>query len=131
MNTSQGTWWDFSPTPGAVGEARHLVAETLTKWGVVDRDLIEDVVLIVSELVTNAVIHGRKPINMSLYVEGECVGGTVYNQGAEFDLPSLAGDDDEGGRGLRIVAAYATKWGIDPDGVDEDAGHAVWFQRCW
>ncbi len=58
----------LEPTPQAAGEARHFVAEVSRRWGI--DDVIDQVTLAVSELVTNAVLHARTNIDVELCVIG-------------------------------------------------------------
>lgn len=84
--------------------------------------------LIVSEVYTNAVLYGLPPITLRLHVTGRCLGGEITDHGAVFvpGPPSTVGDE-ESGRGLQIVAALSTCWGIDP----QQSGKVVWFTKCW
>jgi len=61
----------LEPTPRAAGEARRFVAEVSRRWGT--DDAIDQVVLAVSELVTNAVLHARTNIDVELCVIGAAV----------------------------------------------------------
>ena len=58
----------LEPTPQAAGAARHFVAEISRRWGI--DDVIDQVTLAVSELVTNAVLHARTNIDVELCVIG-------------------------------------------------------------
>lgn len=58
----------LEPTPQAAGAARHFVAEVSRRWGI--DDVIDQVTLAVSELVTNAVLHARTNIDVELCVIG-------------------------------------------------------------
>jgi anti-sigma regulatory factor (Ser/Thr protein kinase) len=91
-------------------------------------DLVDDVLVMVSELYTNAVRYGAAPITLRVRIAGRCLGGEIADRGAYF-VPSVrpAEDDQENGRGLQIVAALSTRWGVDP----QHDGKVVWFHRCW
>lgn len=108
--------------PGRVAEVRRWLAGFLASQEAV-RLLVEDSVLVVSEMVSNAVLHTRsghpggevavlaafRPDLLRLEVTDQ---GDVHPPGPQ---PSVAADPDqlsEGGRGLEIVAALATEWGI-------------------
>jgi anti-sigma regulatory factor (Ser/Thr protein kinase) len=85
----------------------------------------------VSELVTNAIRHGQTPtggdITLTLCVTGRCVHGEVCDHGDGIPRQVCAGDDGEGGRGLFLVAAYTTDWGVSPL---SSGGKRVWFDIC-
>jgi anti-sigma regulatory factor (Ser/Thr protein kinase) len=109
----------------SVPAARRSVRELLDTWHL--PHLTDDAVVIVSELVTNAVQHACKGI-------GEYVELTVrWRDGAlcievadswEWDMPSPCNPtpDELGGRGLLLVDALAEEWGIRPRQV----GKTVW-----
>ncbi|WP_344056394.1 ATP-binding protein, partial [Sphaerisporangium rubeum] len=114
--------WDLPDDRGAVCKGREIVRAVLREWGL--DELIDDAETIVSELYTNALRHGVAPYTLSLRVAGRCLGGEVTDHGPLFVPPQLPADDDqEHGRGLRIVAAYSTGWGVDP----AEVGKVVWF----
>ncbi|QNE26001.1 ATP-binding protein [Streptomyces sp. INR7] len=108
-----------------VRPARQFAAETLHAWGVTCRH--DDVLLCVSELATNALLHGVPPgrgyrLRMLRY-EGT-VRVEVHDSGS--GRPRIAGRDPgaEGGRGLLLVAAVADRWGA----VARLPGKAVWCE---
>ena len=78
-----------------------------------DQALI-DATLIAAELVNNAVLHGQGRITLRASLRPQTVRVEVIDQGSGT-APAIrerAGHWDDGGRGLRIVAALATRWGI-------------------
>jgi anti-sigma regulatory factor (Ser/Thr protein kinase) len=106
--------WTLPPDTTAPGVARRIVASALTSW----RDPA-DVVLIASELVTNAVQHGSPPIVLGLSIAPARARVSVMNaRGESATQPRIvaAGADEPDGRGLVIVAALSTEWGWKPDG---------------
>jgi anti-sigma regulatory factor (Ser/Thr protein kinase) len=109
----------------APAEARAWVARALP---VLPREVSEDVLLVVSELVTNAVRHGGSSIELVLSVLPDCVRVAVTDSGAA--LPVVAGGqpaiDRPTGRGLLIVAATARDWGIDRAATEQ--GKTVWAE---
>ncbi|MEA2169629.1 MAG: serine/threonine-protein kinase RsbW [Solirubrobacteraceae bacterium] len=87
------------------------------------RRRISDLALVVSELVTNAIVHGRGAITLKLQRDGELVRGEVVDQGGGFEREIRErGPDDVGGRGLMIVESLSSRWG-----VYEGTTH-VWFE---
>ncbi|WP_372409293.1 ATP-binding protein [Streptomyces luteireticuli] len=115
--------WSFPAEAGAVRTARTLVRDTLREWGL---DAVTDVtVLLVSELVTNSLRHATGPIGVRMYPRA----GHVLQVEVSDPLPDpprerAAASDDEGGRGLQLVALASRRWGTRP-GVN---GKTVWFE---
>ena len=84
--------------------------------------------LLVSELVANAIVHGRlnhgEPIALQVYLGSDAVRVEVHDAGPGFDT-ELAERElmDPSGRGLVLVAKMAQRWGVEPGG-----GATVWFE---
>ncbi|MFJ9025991.1 ATP-binding protein [Streptomyces sp. NPDC102259] len=94
--------------------ARRAVCTTLAEWGV-DGGTVDDILLVVSELVTNAVQHAAPPLTLSLLRSSEDAVRVEVCSGGCAPSPVLRSADDEPeehGRGLTIVAALATVHGI-------------------
>jgi len=111
--------------PRAVAPARHFLTDTLTKWGVAD-DAIDNAVLCLSELITNAVIHTGADCELRVVLDDGVLTTTVRDGGSSVvvdprhvTLDPLAVH----GRGLQIVDACSTRWGSELDAV----GMTVWF----
>jgi PAS domain S-box-containing protein len=111
----------LEPTGSAVADARHLVLDYL-RGRDLPAHLLADAVLATSELVTNAVLHGRPPVDLRLRVEGADVLVEVRDQATYQPRKLRPDEEDEHGRGLQIVAALSTRWGTR---ATED-GKAVW-----
>src|SRR3954447_9640253 len=100
---------------------RHSIADDLV-GNAVTRESIDDVVLVASELVGNAVIHAgdgtADDLRVSWEVEPGAVVVRVADPSGQLPEPRSADDAVTGGRGLAIVAAIATDWGVhrSPDG---------------
>ncbi len=118
--------WDIPCAPEAVGEARALVRDTLTAWGM--PALADDAELIVSELVTNALRHGAAPVVLTLSAIGPAALACAVADGGP-KLPKLdrqpPGPDAIDGRGLGIVRALARGLGVWPD--SGGIGKTIWF----
>ncbi|NHC47570.1 SpoIIE family protein phosphatase [Motilibacter aurantiacus] len=112
---------DVPPDRSAVIDARHFVASTLTLWGVAP-DRQDDVILLVSELVTNAIVHGRPPVELRIRHGADVVVLEVIDSAAYYPRRMRPTEDDEHGRGLQLVSLLADRWGTRPTG----SGKAVW-----
>ncbi|MEU9482026.1 SpoIIE family protein phosphatase [Streptomyces sp. NPDC048191] len=103
--------WDIAPDAGEVARARSLVCDQLVTWGV-DEAASFVVELVVSELVTNAIRYGGAPVSLRLIREREH-GLIVEVSDGGHTSPHLrrAAMEDEGGRGLFLVAQLTQRWG--------------------
>jgi hypothetical protein len=108
-------------TPGAGAEsvqvARDFTAATLRRWGVADRR--EDIVIVMSELLTNALRHTlpcpgawpRWPVRLGLLQPGPWLLCAVSDPSDEIPEPREPGWTDETGRGLHVVESLCDEWG--------------------
>jgi anti-sigma regulatory factor (Ser/Thr protein kinase) len=93
------------------GVLRSQVGKILTKWG--QEDLADRVMLTVSELLTNALLHGRtESLILRLDIEGCRLRLSVPDANPAPPNLALADADDENGRGICLVAAFADAWGF-------------------
>ncbi|MFD7703112.1 SpoIIE family protein phosphatase [Streptomyces caelestis] len=114
--------WRLAPEPSEVGRARAVVREQLYDWGL--PKLADSAGLLVSELVTNAVLHSHaRPVALRL-VRGDTLLCEVEDD--DHALPTLidARPGNESGRGLRVVSTLARQWGTSRTA----AGKSVWFE---
>lgn len=77
--------------------------------------LAPDALLVVGELVTNALVHGGSPVRVSLTAGEGRVRIAVTDPGGGMPEPMVVGPEAIGGRGLAIVDAVADEWGISFD----------------
>jgi len=109
--------------PEQVAEARRLVAGYLRDRGEEDGEVA---VLLVSELVTNAILYGHGPLELRAHTEGSALRIEVRDQ--EPASPPVLRADAElteiGGRGLQLVDTLADRLGWST----EDEGKVVWFE---
>src|SRR4051812_49749366 len=85
---------------------------------------VDDAVLMISELVTNAVRHTRTILLVLVTIEDHTLHVDVTDDNPTLPAPPNPEHDATGGRGLRIVDALATRWGITPT----KEGKTVWFE---
>ncbi|WP_241837511.1 ATP-binding protein [Streptomyces sp. CB02115] len=100
----------FRPDPRWVSETRRTTAAFLQRVPVPE-PLVSDIVLAVSELVTNAIVHGDGDVCLRVSVGGQEVRVSVSDQSPERAVLVQAEDDRESGRGVLLVAAFAQAWG--------------------
>jgi anti-sigma regulatory factor (Ser/Thr protein kinase) len=108
-------------TPESVGHARSAVRNAVA--GRHD-DVAELSVLLVNELVANAIVHGVGAISLAMESRPDCLRVVVSDEGDALPVLRDPSPTAEGGRGLSIVNALATRWGVDP----ADGGKSVWFE---
>jgi Histidine kinase-like ATPase domain len=115
---------------GAVRAARHFTIATLRQWDVTGRS--EDIALVVSELLTNAVRHAapgasgtasRSPIRLGLIQPGPCILCAVADPSQLVPVPREPDYLAETGRGLHVISALSDNWGYTSPGT---AGKVVW-----
>lgn len=119
---------------GAAAQARALTRDRLRRWAV--GQLTADATLLVSELVTNAVLHARTEVTLTLAVADGVLEVGVADGAAHLPVPRDGTDPQgrragprpirwtaEGGRGLHLLETLAESWGV---AVGAD-GKQVWF----
>ena len=113
----------LGPVTTSARSARRFVGRALHD-AQVEPGVFETVVLLTSEVVTNAVLHACSPIDVTVEIGSAAVRVQVCD-----DLPGLSEKPDRsrhGGMGLVLVAAMASHWGISARG--DAAGKSVWFE---
>jgi anti-sigma regulatory factor (Ser/Thr protein kinase) len=114
--------------PGAVAAARHAIEQLAERTGL---PRVEDLRLLVSELVTNSVIHGGAGpddrVRLTVVRRNGHVRVEVCNEGGGWSeptrSPSLDSAEPPGGWGLMLVGEIADSWGISVEGPTR-----VWFE---
>ncbi|MGQ4413680.1 ATP-binding protein [Streptomyces sp. SAS_269] len=145
---------EIRPDPAEVGRARRWARSRLSGLGIgADEPLAETLVLLVSELVTNAVVHTGRPAVLRLSLPGRTPGTAadtaadaagpagatgpvasatvrleVTDTSSRAPVPRCAGGDATGGRGLALVDCLADRWGWHSEG----SGKSIWCEldRC-
>jgi hypothetical protein len=114
---------ELAPSHAAVPVGREFVMGCLDSWGL--EGLADDASLLASEMLSNAVIHARTPIELRVH---RLAGGVriEVRDGAEYGIVTPGHSEGPGvwGLGLRVVATVASRWGIDP--VPD--GKTVWAE---
>ncbi|MFJ4283515.1 SpoIIE family protein phosphatase [Streptomyces massasporeus] len=118
----------FEPVGRSVASARSFVRDTLQGWGFAD--IVDDAVVLTSELVTNAVVHAGTSADVLCLRSDEGVRIEVADRYPEREIPlqataiNMGSPDREGGRGLQLCAALAGRWGVEYTPTHK----TVWFQ---
>lgn len=112
---------EFEPEANAPRAARRFVEDVLRDWGH-DGLAVNDARLLVSELVTNAVLHTRSPFSVSVASGPSKLRLAVHDRTTALPMPGERPSDARTGRGLRIVAAVADDWGV----ATTSDGKTVW-----
>ena len=118
----------LAPGPRGAAEARRWVADVCVELG--RDDLRENAELAMSEVVTNAILHGKDPVTVRLRgtrdhprVEVRDASGEPPTLTTDDPIPDFIEDLPTFGRGLAIVASFSEAWGAERDGD----GKLVWF----
>ncbi|CAL9497953.1 hypothetical protein SUDANB6_03386 [Streptomyces sp. enrichment culture] len=125
---------EIRPDPAEVGRARRWARSRLAGAGIRDDEpLAETLILLVSELVTNAVVHTGCPAVLRLCLPGSVTDEApvrleVADSSDRAPVPRCVGDDETGGRGLALVDGLADRWGWSREG----GGKRIWCEldRC-
>lgn len=105
---------------GSAAEARWFLLDVLE-----DRGLdVDTALLLTSEIATNAVRHGREPVELSISLETEGLRVSVVDRGQGFDPNHLEESDEPSGWGLKLVDDLSTDWGVNRT----KQGTEVWFR---
>lgn len=89
--------------------------------------VLDDALLLISELVTNSVLHGGPPILLAIDCEGSALRVRVRDGSATTPQRRAESGSAEGGRGLALVELLSDAWGVDPVEDEHGSGKAVWF----
>jgi PAS domain S-box-containing protein len=108
--------------PSSAGEARRMVRRLLSHAG--REDLVEPAQLLVSEVVTNALVHSGTPIDVSMAADDKGVLVEIGDGSKHIPRPRGYAPTASTGRGLALLERTADAWGVVP-GI---RGKTVWFQ---
>ncbi|WP_225097602.1 SpoIIE family protein phosphatase [Streptomyces sp. CoH27] len=114
--------WTVWRVPQAVGHARRFTRRTLRTWGV-SQDILDTALLVVSELVTNALVHTDGQVRLDLSLVNHRLRLSVTDASPRSPVkPTSIGWEATGGRGILLVEAVSAAWGTVP----VSGGKQVW-----
>ncbi|MFJ1730528.1 PAS domain S-box protein [Streptomyces sp. NPDC088254] len=105
----------------SVPEGRAFLHKALTSWNCAEH--ADDALLLLSETLTNAVLHAEGPISLRLHRTATDLTIEVGDRSPQLPQPRQAAEHEECGRGLILVRALAEDWGVRPT----DEGKTTWF----
>ncbi|MFF7974666.1 ATP-binding protein [Streptomyces sp. NPDC007905] len=118
--------FELAAHPGSPAQARRLTRSRLTGWSVC-ADTCDTAALVISELVTNAIVHTASTrVVCELHDHDDTVRIAVHDEGCApgEPHPSPQQPDEEHGRGLLLVDALCSSWGVQEHGP----GLLVWAE---
>ncbi len=113
----------FYGDASSVGEARLFVRDALSETDAPE-DVVDSAVLLVSELATNVTLHARTDVRVTVRFEGQSLWAEVKDWNSRLPQACLPPEDATTGRGLQLVEAIASSWGVHRD----SDGKVVWFE---
>jgi len=117
------TEWDTTPPPGEVALVRECVAEQLSGWGV-HGEAAEPTLLVITELLTNAIEHGHPPVRLLVGATGETVRVEVHDGAPAAPRRRPRDPYELRGRGLHLVDALSLRWSW----TNGPTGKTVWAE---
>lgn len=108
--------------PISAREARSFVRRTLGDWEC--ESMVDVVLLLTSELVTNAILHAGSEVDLNLRLAGGVLRITVSDASERPPVLRDASPESTGGRGVALLDAMAVDWGAVPTA----SGKLVWFE---
>jgi DNA-binding NarL/FixJ family response regulator len=124
LQTAAATFTGDDRSPG---EARRLVRGALASSlaSSADDELLDSATLLVSELVTNAVVHAGSEVDVVVRIDGSCLRVEVSDTSDVAPRMQAPTPDETSGRGLPLVEALASRWGV---AARPAGGKSVWFE---
>ncbi|HVE62617.1 MAG TPA: ATP-binding protein [Mycobacteriales bacterium] len=123
LPVGQAVFREFAADQREVAHARAVVRATCDQWGV-PLEVTDELTLLVSELVTNAILHAASAVRLALIAEQDAVRLEVHDDLATRPAARPVSEGTAGGRGLHIVEAVTSKWGVRRHG----AGKCIWAE---
>lgn len=116
----------LAPEPRAVGEARRFAVQRAAALGA-DAEVQDVITMLVSELVTNVVLHARTPALLEVAEVGDSIRVSVVDGHPARPRLRRFGPQEVTGRGTRLVRVLAADSGVDPHAGVAQGGKQVWF----
>jgi anti-sigma regulatory factor (Ser/Thr protein kinase) len=113
--------WMMNPSARSPRIARRLVRDQLRKWQLAE--IAETVILLVSELVTNASRYASRPISVRLMLTDSLL-CEVHDDDHRLPVLGNPSSEEESGRGVLLVSRLARRWGVSRI----PTGKVVWFE---
>jgi PAS domain S-box-containing protein len=104
-------------------DVRARAREAMRGWALLE-EVVETATLLASELVTNGLVHGKGPVELRLRLTRDRLVLEAEDGGHHMPRRRPATQDEEGGRGLHLVAGLADRWGARAT----DDGKVVWAE---
>jgi anti-sigma regulatory factor (Ser/Thr protein kinase) len=124
IHTALETTSRLPPVLASAANARHIVRDVLLHAGVDRWPIIDTAMLLVSEMVTNAVVHARTPVEVRVVVGNDVVRVEARDASTSPLERHRLGPAATSGRGLALIEQLATTWGS----TTEAEGKTVWFE---
>ena len=108
-----------------VARSRSWLTERLGGWARLPEEFTEltaDALVVVSELVTNAIAAGSETVELTLELAADRLLVQVHDEAPGLPVMGVPAPDALGGRGLSIVDALSSEWGVQP----ADPGKTTW-----
>ena len=127
LGSSVRSHLDLAANPSAVPEARRFLRARLA--GNASDEIVDDVLLVASEVVTNAVIHAGTAIHLGVTYDQNAILVTVQDLADPIAVERIRGlprsDLDESGRGMSVISTLSDDFGWQP--TPDRAGKLMWF----
>jgi anti-sigma regulatory factor (Ser/Thr protein kinase) len=113
--------FELPGVPSSATKARHFACDQVAHFSA---ELSDTVAILVTELVTNAILHARTDLRVGIEIRPPVVRLSVTDQSTRLPVLRHYAPDDVTGRGLALIDALADSWGVD---LTEE-GKSVWCE---